>query len=91
MRLPDEPLLESRSSAVPPVCKAYAELFGMPDDGVADPPDELALDEDPLDEEPVDVLDVLEEPDVAEVLPGGGEGAVGVKVSLLLPKPSAEA
>ena len=88
MRLPDEPLLESKSSAVPPVCKAYAELFGMPDDGVADPPDELALDEAPLDEELVDVLDELEE---LEVPVGGGGGAVGVNVSLLLPKPSAAA
>ncbi len=89
--LPAEPLLASRSSAVPPVCKAYAELFEMPDDGVAEAPVELVLDDDPLDEEPVDVLEELEELEVAEVPLGGGEGAVGVKVALLLPKPSAEA
>ena len=88
MMLPAEPLLASSSSAVPPVCKANAELIGMPDDGLAVPLVELVLGEDPLDEEPVDVL---EEPDVAEAPLAGGEGAVGVKVSLLLPKPSAEA
>ena len=87
-RLPAEPLLASSNSAVPPVCKANAELIGMPDDGLAEALVELVLDEDPLDEEAVDVL---EEPEVAEVPLGGGEGAVGVKVSLLLPKPSAEA
>ena len=89
--LPAEPLLASSNSAVPPVCKANAELFGMPDDGVAEAPVEPVLDDDPLDEEPVDVLEELEEPEVAEVPLGGGEGAVGVKVALLLPKPSAEA
>jgi len=83
MMLPAEPLLASSSSAVPPVCKANAELIGMPDDGLAVPLVELVLGEDPL--------DVLEEPDVAEAALGGWEGAVGVKVSLLLPKPSAEA
>ena len=88
MMLPAEPLLASSNSAVPPVCKANAELIGMPDDGLAEALVELALDDDPLDEEPVDVL---EEPEVAEVPLGGGEGAVGAKVSLLLPKPSAEA
>ena len=89
--LPARPLLASSSSAVLPVCKANAELIGIPDDGLAVPLLELALGEDPLDEEPVDVLDELEEPEVAEAPLGGGEGAVGVKVSLLLPKPSAEA
>jgi hypothetical protein len=88
MMLPAEPLLASSNSAVPPVCKANAELIGMPDDGLAEALVELALDDDPLDEEAVDVL---EEPEVAEAPLGGGEGAVGAKVSLLLPKPSAEA
>ena len=88
MMLPAEPLLASSNSAVPPVCKANAELTGMPDDGLAEALVELALDDEPLDEEPVDVL---EEPEVAEAPLGGGEGAVGVKVLLLLPKPSAEA
>ena len=79
--VPVEPLLASRSSAVPPVCSASAELRAMPDGGLAEPPVEPALDDDPFDEEP----------EVAEALLGGGEGAVGVNVSLLLPKPSAEA
>jgi len=91
MMLPAEPLLASRSSAVPPVCKANAELIGMPDDGLAVPLVELVLGEDPLDEEPLELLDELEELEVAEGALGGGEGAVGVKVALLLPKPSAEA
>ena len=87
--LPAEPLLASRSSAVPPVCKAKDEFFGMPDAGLAELPVELAPDDDPLDEEPV--LDEVEEPEALAGLLGGGEGAVGANVALLLPKPSAEA
>ena len=89
--LPAEPLLASRSSAVPAVCRANAEFFGMPDGGLAEPPVEPALDDDPLDEEPAEGLDELEEPEALEEPAGGGEGAVGANVSLLLPKPSADA
>jgi hypothetical protein len=76
-------LLASRSSAVPPVCSASAEFRAIPDDGLAEPLLELALDDDPL--------DVLDEPEVAEAALGGGGGAVGVNVELLLLKPSADA
>ena len=33
--LPAIPLLASKSAAEPPVCSAMAELFGMPEAGVA--------------------------------------------------------
>ena len=39
--VPAAPLLASRSSALPPVCRAIAELLGMPEEGAADAlPDE---------------------------------------------------
>ena len=81
-------MLASKSSAVPPVCRANAEFSGMPDGGLAEAPVELVLVEEPLDEELVEVPDELE---VADVLDAADEGAVGVKVELLLPKPSADA
>jgi len=61
-RLPAIPLLASRISAVPPVCRAKAELFRMPEEGLAgavveDPVEALV----PLVAGAVDELEELEE------------------------------
>ncbi len=83
---PLNPLLARSISAVPPVCRASAELVGIPDEvWVEDGPVELLV---PLDEEPVAEFDELEELEVLEKLE---EGLVGAKVSCPAPKPMAAA
>jgi hypothetical protein len=82
-RVPVDPPLARSNSAVPPVCSAYAELFGMPDDelveALVDEPVELLV---PLDGEAADELEELEELD---------EGAVGWNVVFPVPKPTFDA
>lgn len=83
---PNEPLLASRVSAVPPVFSAVAELYSTAAGGLAD----VAAD-DPLVEDAV-VLDELAEVDAVEELPVlAAAGAVGWKLEFLAPKPTFDA